>query len=1003
MTDENLSDPNASAADPAADPVLCSPFDMPGRHWPLDEHGIVVEGSTPEGGRRPSQWLNPLPVDKAGQQELGTYDLKLNLLVNKIRDKVDAWRAAGYPGTEPNTLRLLEHWAADEGREFRPFFAQREAIETLIWLREAATRQTPERRDLDAASRAVNDQVVRHCVKMATGTGKTVVMAMLIAWQTVNAVDTERRRNLMHGRRFLVLTPGLTIRSRLSVLKPSEPDNVYDQMGLLPADLRPLLNRARVEIRNFQSFQRQDMAVAGFSRSGGDPKSAKLLRRGAGSSTEPHDRAVRRHLGGLLSSGGAGRAGGDLVVINDEAHHCYLPQEGSGRRSGDKKTDDRAAQWFTVIRTLRDMGELGETGPGGQASVVYDFSATPFWIDTAARRIPEPFEWICSDFGLVDAIESGLVKVPRAPTADNSKSGRAVWRKLFENTKPAHKIPRPSQNPGAELPEPLKSALAAQIDSYNTTAEAWKTAGRSVPPVLIVVADTTRNADAIFEHIAGWAHPGKGGETVFQPGVWPDLSNSAGGMLHDTPRTLVVHSKVGEAEDAETTATGKEYLKALNERLGGGAKTAGELLDDLRRVLNTVGKPGQPGEQIRCVISVGMLSEGWDARNVTHIVGFRAFSTQLLCEQVTGRALRRTDYGNRREDGRFPPEHAEIVGIPFEFMPSKPIRPQPIKPPPVTTEVATVEGRGDMRVRWPVVDAYRWAHPAATLQLDPGLVQPWRQTDLHAHLPTVVEMRALPPAEAALLAARGERPETFGFKLAGRVVKQLKESGNRSAHPHGFFPAALKAVNDWLDHPDVQPPDLTRGVAPADMLDAAKAVLDACAANTNGTGTPARRAALDAAAPISDTSGRRFQTTLECADTRRSELSHAACHSKLEIAAARVIDRHPGVEAWARNFRLGWTIPYFFNGIWRAYEPDFVARLTNGVNLIVECKGVEDDKARAAQRFAEDYWIPCVAGTAELPAHLRDWRYVMVQEAGHLAGRIEDLTSTGPTAALTGS
>ena len=193
---------------------------------------------------------------------------------------------------------------------------------------------------------------------------------------------------------------------------------------------------------------------------------------------------------------------------------------------------------------------------------------------------------------------------------------------------------------------------------------------------------------------------------------------------------------------------------------------------------------------------------------------------------------------------------------------------------------------------------------------------------------------------------------------------------------------------------------------PEDMLSAAQSVLGACAA-PGADGAPARRAALDPAAPVSDTSAVWFSTTLECAEAARSELSHAACHSRLEIAAAGALDAHPGVESWARNFRLGWAVPYFFNGIWRRYEPDFIARLSNGANLIVECKGVEDDKARAAARFVDDYWIPCVAGTAGLDPELRSWRYEMVGPSDDLYGRITDIISQSPqgagaAAALTG-
>ena len=1012
-TDAKHAQTKTAAADPAADPVLCSPFEMPDRHWPLDRAGIAKQESGPVPGRRLSQWLNPLPDPKGAavqgelpeQAAMPTADIKLNVLVNDIRVKVAAWRAAGWQGVTAKTLQLLEHWSSDRRRDFRPFFAQMEAIETLIWLREVARRDTSERSRLEQESRSRNEDLVRYCVKMATGTGKTVVMAMLIAWQAINASATTRSRNLMHGQRFLILTPGLTIRRRLKVLRPSEPDNIYDEMELVPSHLRRLLSGASVEIANFQSFQRKDLTAASFSRSGTDLKSARMARAGQPPETETWEQAVQRKLKGLLRRRGRY---GDLVVVNDEAHHCYLPRDdGHRKKSEDRKSDEQAAMWFTVIRALRDLGHLGKLDKaGGQASPVYDFSATPFWIDTAARQIPEPFGWICSDFGLVDAIESGLVKVPRAPVEDDS--GRTseparppVWRKLYENTKPAHKLEKPSGAKSAELPEPLRGALDAQVRSYANTAGTWAEAKRTVPPVLIVVADTTSNADAIFEHIAGWSYVDDDGITKFQSGAWPELSNIANGELLDTPKTLVVHSKIGEEAEGTTTA-GLAYMRNLSAKLSGdgSAKSKGDVLDHLRLVLNTVGKAGQPGGQIRCVVSVGMLSEGWDARNVTHIVGYRAFSTQLLCEQVTGRALRRADYENRREDGRYWPEHADIVGISFEFMPSVDIKTtNGDRPEKAPTEVRSVVGRDGYRIRWPNVRAYRWSHPAARLDLDPGKVKPWKQRHTDKILSgTIIE--ALPPSEQALLCPADERIGTFDFRLAGRVVKEIKAGGNSTAHPLGFFPQAVKAVRSWRGHPNVEEPDLTRGVQLEDMESAARSVLDACKADGRpGDGRHGWRAALNERRPVSDTSDIAFETTLDlCPKARRSELSHAACHSRLEVRTAKLLDDHPEVEAWARNFRLGWTVPYYFQGIWRVYEPDFIARLSNGVNLIVECKGVEDDKARAAAEFVEESWIPCVAGTSSLPADLRIWRYEMIREADHLPGRIDDVLTAGPGA-----
>lgn len=237
-----------------------------------------------------------------------------------IRDAVAEWRAGGYEGATSTSRRLLWHWSDPQSMRLRPFFAQVEAIETLIYLREVVTRSNPLRRELEAASRQHNDEIVRFCAKMATGTGKTAVMGMLITWQTLNAVRSRRTRNVQHTDRFAVLAPGHTVRQRLGVLVPSSDGNVYDEMGLVPHDLRPLLNRAVVRIVNYQAFTQRDLID--------DSDARKLLGKSKGDDIESWNAAVRRVLGNIAD--GSGR----VCVINDEAHHCYLPQETSpGRQS----------------------------------------------------------------------------------------------------------------------------------------------------------------------------------------------------------------------------------------------------------------------------------------------------------------------------------------------------------------------------------------------------------------------------------------------------------------------------------------------------------------------------------------------------------------------------------------------------------------------------------------------------------------------------------------------
>ena len=824
--------------------------------------------------------------------DLGGTDTE-NELINDIRERVRAWRADGWPGVTSVTRKLLVHWADDTShRQLRPFFAQREAIETLIWLREAARRDTPERRDLEAASRAANDGIVRYCAKMATGTGKTAVMGMLIAWQTLNAVRSHRQRNLQHSSRFLVLTPGLTVRDRLAVLAPSAPDNVYGELGLVPAELRGDLTAARVTVVNFQAFRQRDP-----SESSGAQKA--LLGESRIDQTESPQAMMRRMVGDLLARRGAH---GDLVVINDEAHHCYLPPDATaGETAGAKQTAEErsenkvAAVWFNAVRTLRDMGALGERDRfGGQASPVYDFSATPMWIGRAARGEGSPmFEWVASDFGLMDAIESGLVKVPRVPVGDDTPGTRTAWRRLYEAT-PTKKLPKRSDDPAAVLPQPLEDALTAAAGEWRRSFAAAQDRQQQTPPVMIVVANTIDNAVALYEHIAGCerqtADEGRDVSQVIA-GRFEEFSNvvehPTGGpaQWRSDPRTLLVHSRPDD--DDAITARFAKLLREQAAHMGDDVPA-----DAIREALNTVGKQGRLGAGVRCVISVSMLTEGWDARTVTQIVGFRAFSSQLLCEQVTGRALRRTSYESfRDEPGKahlLMPEYAEVLGIPFEFMPLRGTRTGP--PPPDRTEVHSVRGRSALRVVWPQVVEYRTVATQAGFRLRPEAVRPAKVSedasaervemagvagkmielspddllrDKAARVRCAAEVANLltlrghdslkPPLATNRQSADDEPQEDVGVAPhahassdggtatdAGHDGDQSDEAGLGGAGRCSLFGAAYRALRDWLAHPDVDCASASVLLRHRNKRDFYAQLIAACDFGTPAAATPPR-------------------------------------------------------------------------------------------------------------------------------------------------------------------
>ena len=310
-------------------PILNSPYDYPIRHWELDESGQptnrVIES------RRPAKFITPIPKPKKRRGKASQEELAFNeaadvssdeqryetmSIVNDVRRRVDAWRKLQNPSewrVTPETARLLQHWRHHQFNTFRPFFCQVEAVETLIWLREVAPAIGKDGLTFldhfERASEQANPGLYRLALKLATGAGKTTVMAMMIAWQTINAVRRPNSKKFTRG--FLVVAPGLTIRDRLRVLQPNDPDSYYQSRELVPPDMLGDLDRAKIVITNFHAFKlRETMQLS----SGG-----RALLQGRGEeirTTETEGQMLQRVMPDLMGMK-------NIIVLNDEAHHCY--------------------------------------------------------------------------------------------------------------------------------------------------------------------------------------------------------------------------------------------------------------------------------------------------------------------------------------------------------------------------------------------------------------------------------------------------------------------------------------------------------------------------------------------------------------------------------------------------------------------------------------------------------------------------------------------------------
>ncbi len=963
-------------------PILNSPYAAPGLHHPLDDNGQPIDGD-PIKGRRSSRFIVPVPASRkrasASQASLDLESYAPNAKVNEIRGYVDAWRSVPNPvdwGVTPTTQRLLEHWRRPKELWAgpRPFFCQIEAVETIIWLTEVAPRRAATKGLLDQIAKdneEANPALFRVAMKMATGSGKTTVMAMLVAWQAINSA---RKESKDFSRAFLVVAPGITIKDRLRVLLPSEPGNYYDTREIVPPEMLPEIRRAEIVITNYHAFQhRETLSLPKVARSylqGNDPEPIKT--------TETDSQMLQRTCEKLLRF--------DRVnVINDEAHHCYRHKVGGdaeGTLTGDEKkeaqeNEEAARLWINGIEALDRQLKKGKRGGGVRA--VYDLSATPFFLRGSGYQEGTLFPWVVSDFSLMDAIESGIVKLPRVPVTDNLvQTDTVVYRDLWASLKKGTKqLPKSTSAAGKlspfDLPELLQTALYALYSHYQGEFERWERQGIGVPPVFIVVCQNTAISRLVFDWIAGFERGDaeEGERAAFHAGHLELFRNydEHGGRL-SRPRTLLIDSRQLEAGEAldkgfreAASAEIEQFRRELAAREGAGS-VKGELSESdlLREVMNTVGRPGRLGEQIRCVVSVSMLTEGWDTNTVTHILGVRAFGTQLLCEQVVGRGLRRQSY-ELNDEGLFDVEYADIMGIPFDFARS----PQKVdpKPPKPVTRVHSIKERDELEIRFPRVSGYR--RELDSEKLEAAFTDDSRLIITPEDIgPTSVVMEGIVGAGVTITPQVLEklRPSEISFNLAKHLLYTHFRDDDGFPKQH-LFPQIQRLARRWIDEGYL----VTKGVPIGAILyqeQLARAAQKIDIACTRGGGGRIL-AVLDPYNPTGSTRHVNFITSKSCwvtgARPPKCHISHVVEDSSWEVALAQALESHDRVIAYAKNQALGFDIPYNDGGAMRRYVPDFLVRLDTGgqpLNLVLEMKGQRDESDKAKAETARELWTPGV-------------------------------------------
>ena len=968
-------------------PILNNPYEYPASHWELDEQGQPTHRIVT--GRRPANFVTPFPaaaqqggaspaqeVLGVGEGSLENQSLlameDLKAVIGEVRGHVDRWRDIPNPNdwrVTPTTTRLLRHWRSHEFTGIRPFYCQVEAAETAIWLTEVAPqlRAKPVRnilRRLRQANESANPGLSRLALKMATGSGKTTVMAMLIAWQVVNAVRHPDSPKFTRG--FLVVTPGITIRDRLRVLQPNDPDAYYRKRELIPHDMLRDLNEARIVITNYHAFKRRERMSL--------PKGSRELLTGRGGAKpetlESEGQMLQRVMPELLRLK-------RIIVFNDEAHHCYREKPASGETVKLKGYERKEAKQNTEAAKLWISGLEAAAGRL-KVNRVIDLSATPFFLRGSGYAEGTLFPWTMSDFSLMDAIECGIVKLPRIPVADNIPgSDMPMYRKLWDHIRrDMPKGPRGAAKlDPLKLPAPLQTALQALYGHYEKTFHLWENEGVPAPPCFIIVCNNTASSKLVYEYVSGFERASATGQPSIHNGRLKLFRNfDDDGNRLGRPRTLLIDSRQLESGDALAPSfrrmAANEIERFRQERIQrtGNLGDGDDITDHdlLREVMNTVGKPGTLGESIRCVVSVAMLTEGWDANTVTHVLGVRAFGSQLLCEQAVGRALRRVSY-ELNDQNLFDVEYADVLGIPFDFT-AEPVVAPPA-PPLETVRVQAVRPDRDAReIRFPKLAGYRVELPNDRLKAE---FTPDHVLELTPELVGATEvLNSGIVGEEEVLGVEhlgAVRPNQLLYHLTQRLVERWRDPGD-SPRVH-LFGQLKRIARRWLDT-SLQCKD---GTSPGQLLYiqlldwACDRIVAAIVKTQADSGTV--RAILNPYDPIGTTADVDFHTSKTLrhrTDPRRCHINWAILDSGWEARFCQVVERHPKVLRYVKNHRLGFTVSYTQGFETRTYVPDFIVVVDDGrgpddpLNLVVEIKGYRGEDAKDKKLTMESRWVPAV-------------------------------------------
>jgi type III restriction enzyme len=1041
-----------------AEPILNSPFEEPGYYW------YIREGETPEKceGRRPAfvfpprdqrvAWSHDGYVLRPSKLYPAGFELAL---VNLIRERRDAWEREGFPGVSRTTFDLL-HWWQREGREKRLFYAQLEAAKTIIFLREArqdflqGIRIPRDEPSEDRKSEEGFAGFERYAAKMATGAGKTTVMGMVIAWSVLNKVSN--RGDARFSDVALVVCPNVTIRDRLEELKPERSDaSIYRSRDLVPAHLMPQLMQGKVLVTNWHVFEPQVMQTGGVSakvEKRGKPVdvkskviigrktttargkryvtlaaytaatadgsmrvvagSEKLAANGSLADVEVWEKKYVESDTALLQRVLGRDVGGkqNILVLNDEAHHAYRIRK--GEPDPDEDVEDEDDEFFKEATVWVDGLDKVQKHRG--VNLCVDLSATPYFLGRVGQETNKPFPWVVSDFGLVEAIEAGLVKIPQLPLRDTTGSDFAKYRNIWQWIMEPGRLTSSERGGSRANPKPdavLKHAHAPMqivAGEWQDEQVRWSKRHEERPPVLIIVCKNTKLAQVIYAWLAEGVQP-----SDISPARVAGLRNT-----DDAVYTIRVDSKVVHETDTEGAKSDESrWMRFTLDTVGKidwtrdsqGRPVYPEGFEELAHKMKRGLYP--PGKGVRCIVSVGMLTEGWDCNTVTHIIGLRPFMSQLLCEQVVGRGLRRSSYA--LVDGKFPEEVSTVFGVPFEVIPYKANPAGGAQPKEKRHHIHALPDRQHLEIRFPRVDSYAQAI-RNRIDFDWENVPPLVVNPMD--IPTEVQMKGLSVdvegkltmsgpgdfATADMKARRSRhRMQELIFDTATHLTRLYSAQPGCAVPRQTLFPQLLRIVERYVSQN-------IKAAPPAEVKDALlcspwygwllETLKEHVRPDTSQGETP-EVPVYETHRGDGSTADVDTWTSREVREVHRSHVNFVVADTQQwEQAAAYLIDTHPRVHAFVKNAGLGFGIPYLHNGQMHEYVPDFLVQFNDqqGVTLILETKGY--DPLAEVKKSAAERWVAAVNAEYKMNpdrAHWQ-WRYAMVRQVGDVR-RVLDSTA----------